>query len=71
MIEKISNFVKELNASNSSNAKQQVILKYFTEDDKDFLDCMHDIYSPYVTFGITSKQIEKYPELVGDDISDS
>ena len=67
MIEKISNFVKELNASNSSNAKQQVILKYFTENDQDFLDCMHDIYSPYETFGITSRQIEKYPDLICED----
>lgn len=57
-LSKISELVSNLNESNSSKAKQQVLEQFFNNNqDYNTIESIKMIYSPYCTFGITSKVI--------------
>ena len=57
LLEKIQNFVDEVNQSNSGTYKKQVLQKYFDDDFRRFFSYIFDYDKQ---FNITSKSILKY-----------
>jgi DNA ligase-1 len=61
-LERITEFVEEANASNSSLAKMEVVERY-----PDLKELFIWVYSPFIKFNITSKQLKKRKDLTGNN----
>ena len=61
----LANFVQEMNSSNSTNHKVEVLKKYST--DPFIRAVLHYTYTPYKQYGITSANLKKRAELISPD----
>lgn len=58
-LESLSKLITELNTTNSSNMKKEILKKY-----PECKEILSYVYSPYKKFGITSKNCIKNPDLI-------
>lgn len=56
--EQLQKYVDEMRSTSSANAKQAILRKY--TDNQFILGVLHYVNSPYITFGVTSKQCKKH-----------
>ena len=63
MFSDLRKFVDEMNATNSSNDKVEIIKRY-----PQLENLLHYVYSPFTKFYITPKLLDKYPDMIADFI---
>lgn len=60
------NFVQEIRSTNSRNIKMEILRRY--ANDQIIRDCLHFIYNPYITTGISTKKLHKVLDRDIEDI---
>lgn len=69
MIETLNHFyqfTQEIRSTNSRNVKMEILRKY--ANDQTIRDCLHFIYNPYITTGISTKKLHKVLDRDIEDI---
>lgn len=63
MLKELKQMVTELNTTNSTNEKKEILKKY-----PNMQNILKWVYNPYTKFWVTSKILKKRKDLVGDNV---
>ena len=63
MLEDLNKLVNELNTTNSTNEKKEILKKY-----PQCKEMLKWVYNPYTQFWVTSKLLEKRQDLIGNEV---